>query len=297
MVEKRSFSRKVFVCFNTVLLAILALISIVPIIHVVMSSFSDPELLANSTGLVLWPRKFSFAGYKEVLKSITVWKGYAHTLLYVVAQTIGGVFFTSLGAYVLSRKNLMLKNFFMLMISFTMMFSGGLIPTYMVMNKLHLLDTIWACIIPGMITPMNIIIMRTFFSSIPDSLDESAKLDGADAWTILFKIYYPLSKASLAVIALFLIVAQWNSYFIPMIYLQKRDLWPLQLVLKDLIASQQGAAVLASQGGGGSAAYTVMLTRVINYAVIVVGTLPIFCLYPFVQKYFVKGVMIGSVKG
>lgn len=297
MVEKNSFSRKLFILFNTCLLIFLSLCSVLPIIHVVMSSFSDPVKLANSMGLVLWPKQFSLEGYKEVLKSVTVWKGYAHTLLYVTVQTTLGVFFTSLGAYVLSRKNLMLKNPIMLMITFTMMFNGGLIPNYLLMNKLGLLDTIWAVIIPGMITPMNIIIMRTFFLSIPDSLEESAKLDGAGAWTILFQIYYPLSKASLAVIALFLIVAQWNSYFIAMIYVQNRDLWPLQLVLKDLIASQQGAAILASQGGGGSAAYTVMLTKVVNYAVIVVGSLPIFCLYPFVQKYFVKGVMIGSVKG
>ena len=297
MVEKNSISRIIFLVCNTVLLALIAIACIIPIIHVVMSSFSDPVKLAGSSGLVLWPKQFSLDGYKEVLKSSTVWNGYAHTLLYVTLQTIGGVFFTSLGAFALSRKNMMLKNPIMLMISFTMMFSGGLIPTYLVMNKLGLLDTIWACVIPGMITPMNIIIMRTFFASIPDSLEESAKLDGAGAWTVLFRIYYPLSKASIAVIALFLIVAQWNSYFIAMIYLQSRSLWPLQLVLKDLIASQSGAAVLASQGGGGSAAYTVMLTKVVNYAVIVVGTLPIFLLYPFVQKYFVKGVMIGSVKG
>jgi putative aldouronate transport system permease protein len=211
-------------------------------------------------------------------------------------QTLLGVLFTSIGAYVLSRKNLKLKNPVMLLITFTMMFNGGLIPNYILMNNLHMLDTMWAIIIPGCITPMNLIIMRTFFLSIPDSLEESAKLDGAGAWTILFRIYYPLSKASLAVIALFLIVAQWNSYFIAMIYLQDRDLWPLQLVLKDLITSQQGAAMLAA-GDSASSAATLLLTRVVKYAVIVVGTLPIFCIYPFVQKYFVKGVMIGSIKG
>ena len=261
-----------------------------------MSSFSEPEALALSKGLVLWPRKFSLIGYREVLKSYTVWNGYLHTLIYVSVQTLLGVLFTSIGAYVLSRKNLKLKNPVMLLITFTMMFNGGLIPNYILMNNLHMLDTMWAIIIPGCITPMNLIIMRTFFLSIPDSLEESAKLDGAGAWTILFRIYYPLSKASLAVIALFLIVAQWNSYFIAMIYLQDRDLWPLQLVLKDLITSQQGAAMLAA-GDSASSAATLLLTRVVKYAVIVVGTLPIFCIYPFVQKYFVKGVMIGSIKG
>ena len=185
----------------------------------------------------------------------------------------------------------------MFLITFTMMFSGGLVPYYILFSKIGLLNTIWAVILPGMLTPMNIIIMRTFFNTIPYSLEESAKLDGAGAWRILLTIYLPLSKASLAVILLFLIVAQWNSYFIPMIFLQDRNLWPLQLVLKDLITTSQGAAILGAQGGGGTAAETVLLTRVINYAVIVVGSLPIFCIYPFVQKYFVTGVMIGSIKG
>ena len=296
MVESKSVGKTVFSVCNAILLTTISVICILPIIHVIMSSFSEPEALALSKGLVLWPRKFSLIGYREVLKSYTVWNGYLHTLIYVSVQTLLGVLFTSIGAYVLSRKNLKLKNPVMLLITFTMMFNGGLIPNYILMNNLHMLDTMWAIIIPGCITPMNLIIMRTFFLSIPDSLEESAKLDGAGAWTILFRIYYPLSKASLAVIALFLIVAQWNSYFIAMIYLQDRDLWPLQLVLKDLITSQQGAAMLAA-GDSASSAATLLLTRVVKYAVIVVGTLPIFCIYPFVQKYFVKGMMVGSVKG
>ena len=290
MVESKSVGKTVFSVCNAILLTTISVICILPIIHVIMSSFSEPEALALSKGLVLWPRKFSLIGYREVLKSYTVWNGYLHTLIYVSVQTLLGVLFTSIGAYVLSRKNLKLKNPVMLLITFTMMFNGGLIPNYILMNNLHMLDTMWAII------PMNLIIMRTFFLSIPDSLEESAKLDGAGAWTILFRIYYPLSKASLAVIALFLIVAQWNSYFIAMIYLQDRDLWPLHLVLKDLITYQQGAAMLAA-GDSASSAATLLLTRVVKYAVIVVGTLPIFCIYPFVQKYFVKGVMIGSIKG
>ena len=292
----KSTSRKIFLAANAVILILISVVCVVPIIHVIMSSLSDPVALSTSRGLVLWPKKFSLAGYREVMKASSVWKGYAHTLLYVSVQTVLGVFFTSLGAYVLSRKYLALKNPAMFLISFTMMFNGGLIPNYVLMSRLGLLDSIWSVIIPGCITPMNLIIMRTFFSSIPDSLEESAKLDGAGAFKILVTVYYPLSKASLAVIALFLIVAQWNSYFIAMIYLQDRDLWPLQLVLKELIATAQGAAILSSHTGCGSSGLTVMLTKVVNYAVIVVGTLPIFCIYPFVQKYFVAGVMIGSIK-
>lgn len=295
--RKKSPSRIVFEIVNVIIMLLVAAVCLVPIIHVIMSSLSDPLTLASGRGLVLWPRKLSFVGYERVLQAKTVWNGYAHTLLYVSVQAVAGVFITALAAYVLSRKSLMLRNPLMFLITFTMMFSGGLVPYYILFSKIGLLNTIWAVILPGMLTPMNIIIMRTFFNTIPYSLEESAKLDGAGAWRILLTIYLPLSKASLAVILLFLIVAQWNSYFIPMIFLQDRNLWPLQLVLKDLITTSQGAAILGAQGGGGTAAETVLLTRVINYAVIVVGTLPIFCIYPFVQKYFVTGVMIGSIKG
>ena len=295
--RKKSPSRIVFEVINTLIMLSIAAICLIPIVHVIMSSFSNPLALASSRGLVLWPRQFSLIGYEKVMQAKTVWNGYAHTLFYVVTQTAAGVILTAIGAYVLSRKNLMLRNGLMFMITFTMMFSGGLVPYYVLFSKIGMLNTVWAVILPGMITPMNIIIMRTFFLTIPYSLEESAKLDGAGAWKILLQIYLPLSKASLAVIALFLVVAQWNSYFIPMIFLQDRDLWPLQLVLKDLITTSQGAAILGAQGGGGSTAEAALLTKVINYAVIVVGTLPIFCIYPFVQKYFVTGVMIGSIKG
>lgn len=295
--REKSPSRIVFECINVIIMFSIAAICLIPIVHVIMSSLSDPLTLASSRGLVLWPKKLSVVGYEKVLQAKNVWNGYAHTLLYVVVQAALGVFMTALAAYVLSRKQLMLRSMFMFLITFTMMFSGGLVPYYILFSKIGLLNTVWAVILPGLLTPMNIIIMRTFFNTIPYSLEESAKLDGAGAWRILLTIYLPLSKASLAVITLFLMVAQWNSYFIPMIFLQDRNLWPLQLVLKDLITTSQGAAVLGAQGGGGTAAETVLLTRVINYAVIVVGTLPIFCIYPFVQKYFVTGVMIGSIKG
>ena len=295
--RKKSPSRIVFEVINTLIMLCIAAICLIPIVHVIMSSFSNPLALASSRGLVLWPRQFSLIGYEKVMQAKTVWNGYAHTLFYVVTQAVAGVILTAIAAYVLSRKNLMLRNGLMFMITFTMMFSGGLVPYYVLFSKIGMLNTVWAVILPGMITPMNIIIMRTFFLTIPYSLEESAKLDGAGAWKILLQIYLPLSKASLAVIALFLVVAQWNSYFIPMIFLQDRELRPLQLVLKDLITTSQGAAILGAQGGGGSTAEAALLTKVINYAVIVVGTLPIFCIYPFVQKYFVTGVMIGSIKG
>lgn len=167
MVESKSVGKTVFSAGNAILLTAISVVCILPIIHVIMSSFSDPEALALSKGLVLWPKKFSLIGYREVLKSYTVWNGYWHTLLYVSVQTLLGVFFTSIGAYVLSRKNLKLKNPIMLLITFTMMFNGGLIPNYVLMNNLHMLDTIWSVIIPGCITPMNLIIMRTFSSLFP----------------------------------------------------------------------------------------------------------------------------------
>jgi len=293
---KTSFGRKVFLFVNGIIMILFAAVCLIPVLHVFNSSLSDPYALSLSQGLVLWPKGFSLEGYKAVLRAKDIWRGYGNTIMYVVLQTVLGVLFTSLGAYALSREKLMLKNPIMLMISFTMMFSGGLIPTYLLMNKLGLLETIWAVVIPGCISPMNLVIMRTFFTSIPKSLEESAKLDGAGHWRILFQIYYPLAKASLAVVALFIAVAQWNSYFGAMIYLsQSRELWPLQLVLKELIATVSGAQVLA--GEGMASIDTVLLTKVMNNAVIVAGSLPIFLLYPFMQKYFVKGVMIGSLKG
>ncbi len=297
MVEKLTPGKVAFRIFNTLLLIFIAAACILPIWHVIMSSFTDPLALSLHSGVVLWPDKWSLAGYRKLVTTESVWNGYLHTLIYVALHTVIGLFLTSLGAYVLSRKGLKLKNKIMAMITFTMLFNGGLIPNYIVMYKLGLLDTIWAVVIPGMVSPMNLIIMRTFFNGIPDSLEESAKLDGAGAWRILFSIYYPLSKASLATISLFLIVAQWNSYFLAMIYLQTRELWPLQLVLREIINSQNAGEITASEGSAQDTAERIMLVRVIKNAVIVVGTLPIFVLYPFIQKYFVKGVMIGSIKG
>ena len=209
--RKKSPSRIVFEVINVLIMLAIAALCLIPIIHVIMSSMSDPLTLASSRGLVLWPQKLSFVGYERVMQAKTVWTGYAHTLLYVTVQAVLGVAATAIAAYVLSRRQLMLRNTFMFLITFTMMFSGGLVPYYILFSKIGLLNTIWAVILPGMLTPMNIIIMRTFFNTIPYSLEESAKLDGAGAWKILLQIYLPLSKASLAVITLFLVVAQWNS--------------------------------------------------------------------------------------
>jgi len=200
---------------------------------------------------------------------------------------------TALGAYALSRRNLLLKNPVMFLIVFTMFFSGGLIPTYLLVGQtLHMQDTPWALIVPGAITTINLIIMRTAFNAVPLSLDEAARLDGANDWTILFKIYLPLSLPVVAVMILFYGVAHWNSFFPAMVYLRTRELYPLQLVLREILISSNVQNMTTDVSSGDVFA----IGETIKYATIIVATAPILFVYPFLQRYFVKGVMIGAIK-
>ena len=200
---------------------------------------------------------------------------------------------TITSGYVLSRKQLLLKNQMMFFLAFTMMFNGGMIPFYMVVRNLGMLDTRWALIIPGCVNVFNIIIMRTSMAEIPDSLEEAARIDGAGNMTIMMKIVVPLSKATIADVVLFYAVGQWNSWFNASIFLQDRSLYPLQLILRDILIQNDSSQMNRSDLENNMAIYK----DLIKYCTTVIATLPILCIYPFVQKYFVKGVMIGSVKG
>lgn len=293
MVGKISASRRIFIVFNSILLGLASLACLVPVIHVLMASFSHPVNAAKHTGLFLWPDGFSLLGYERVFTSPEIWRGYLNTIFYVVCSVSLGSVLTMLGAYVLSRRNLLWNKFFTLMITFTMVFNGGLIPTYIVISKLGWVNTPLAVIIPGCMTAFNLIIMRTFFAQIPVSLEESAKLDGASNMRILISIMIPLSKASIAVIALFYSVAQWNGFFQPMIYLQKRELYPLQLVLRDILITYSSTTSIDASAGS----LNTLLEEVLKYGVIIVSIVPMLILYPFIQRYFVTGVMIGSIKG
>lgn len=290
---KTTLSRKGFVFFNTIFLTLLSLVCLYPIIYVTFASFSDSSELMAHSGLLFAPLKFNLNAYYSVFKNPSILTGYRNTLFILLVGTIYSVTLTSLGAYVLSRRNFLMRNFFMMAITFTMFFNGGLIPFYMIVKKVGLYDSLLSLIIPLGISTYNLIIMRTSFAAVPTELEEAALIDGAGHWTILFKIYLPVSKAIIAVMVLYYGVGLWNGWFYSMIFLADRSKFPLQLILREILIQNDTSSVMSGVGveDGFSVAESV------KYAVIVIGTLPILCIYPFVQKYFVKGVMIGAVKG
>ena len=263
---------KTFLVINNCIMVLLMIITLYPMLYVLFASLSDPIELGKASGLLWKPAGFSLRGYEAVLQ------------------------ITICGAYPLSRKGFLLKKPITLFILFTMFFSGGMIPTFLVVQGLGLTNTVWAMIVPGMLSVYNVIVLRTSFESVPESLYESAALDGANHWHMLTKITIPLSKAALATITLFYAVGKWGEWYNALVYLQKRrDLYPLQMFLRELLVVQEDMDALLSSSVGASAdAY--LLKEVIKYATIIVTTVPILCVYPFLQKYFVKGVLIGGVK-
>lgn len=295
VVGKRSTGEKAFAVLNALIMLFMIVICLYPMLYVLFASVSEPARLTGHQGLMFKPLGFTLRGYRMVLENPGIVSGYINTVFYVAVGTLFNIVMTSLGAFVLSRKSFYFKNMMMFGIVFTMFFSGGLIPSYLVIQKLGLIDTRWALIIPGVISTYNLIVMRTSFLEIPDSLEESAKIDGANELTILCRIVLPLSKALIAVMVLFYGVAHWNSWFNAMLYLRNRDLYPLQLILREilLINASDNMTAEAGIGQGDISAYKIL----IQYATIVVATLPVLLLYPFIQKYFTKGVMIGAVKG
>ncbi|RHP33949.1 carbohydrate ABC transporter permease [Lachnotalea sp. AF33-28] len=285
---------KLFYSIVYTVLILLLIVVLYPLIYIVSASFSSPN--AVSTGkVILFPVDFSLEGYKEVMKYSDVWIGYRNTILYTVAGTVLNVVLTMLTGFGLSRKGLPGRKFITFLFTFTMLFSGGLVPTYLVMNRLNLINTPFAMIFPGAINITNMIIARTFISSIPDDLEEAAMIDGCSHARYFFEMVVPLSKAIIAVLMLYYAVGHWNAYFNALIYLSNRALYPLQLFLREIL-------VLNTAG-----ADTIMdpeleekmrgMAELLKYALIVVSTAPILCAYPFAQKYFTKGVMVGSLKG
>lgn len=273
----------------------LILIILYPLIYVVSSSFSSGEAVTSGK-VLLWPVDFSLQGYKAVFAYKQVWVGYRNTIFYTVVGTLLNLTLTIMAAYPLSRKNFQGRNFYMTLFLITMFFSGGIIPNYILMTKLHLTNTRWSLILSGSISVYNMIIMRTFFqNSIPNELLEAAKIDGITDIGYLFKVVLPLSKSILAVIALYYAVAHWNSYFNAMLYLRDESLYPLQLVLRSILnagkvdLSQIKDVEIIKQMRG--------LSDLMKYSLIIISSAPIIIAYPFVQKFFEKGVMIGSVKG
>lgn len=282
-----------FLCYSIIIL--LTLLVLYPIIYVVSASFSSPEALAQGK-VWFFPVDPSLEGYKAVLQYKDVWIGYRNTILYVVLGTSINVVITLMCAYPLARRGLWGRSFISILFSFTMIFSGGMIPNYLLVKGLGLTNTIWAMVLPGAMSVYNMIVARTFIqSNIPEELLESTKIDGCDDVRFFFKMVLPLSKAIIAVLALWYAVGHWNSYFNAFLYLYDKELFPLQIFLRDILVSNNVSPDLLLDPE--EAASLQYLKLLLKYSMIVISTAPLFTFYPFVQKYFVKGVMIGSVKG
>ena len=293
VVDRSNRGEKALHGVNLFVLALLTVIFFYPLWHCLMASFSDPTSLIGYKGLISLPMGFSLEGYKTVLQNKNILTGYMNTLFYLVAGTAINMVLTILGAYVLSRRRMMLKGPLTLLIVFTMYMDFGLIPAFLNVRDLGLYDSRWAILLPVAINTYNLIVMRTAFASVPAALEESAMIDGANDFTILFKIILPLSKATLAVVVLFYVVEHWNSWFSASIYLRDRDRFPLQLFLREILISSSAST---AAGEASSVDGVMYLEELIKYCSIVISTLPILCVYPFVQKYFISGVMLGSVK-
>lgn len=290
-------SDKIFYTINGIILLFLIFIVAYPLYFIIVASFSDPSMVG--TGQVwFWPKGFNLEGYKKILEYEMIWVGYRNTIIYTIFGTAINVAITVMAAYPLSRKDLVGRSFFMGLFTFTMYFGGGLIPSYLLVQKLGLVNNPLVLIILGSVSVWNLIITRTFFqSTIPDELFEAASIDGCGNGRFFFQMVLPLSKAIIAVMVVYYAVGHWNSFFNALIYINNRKYKPLQLVLRDILTSQQQLMQEMNQGMEKDMAENTMIAESIKYGIIIVSSLPIMTVYPFAQKYFVKGVMIGSLKG
>lgn len=294
MLYKQGLGSRLFDTINYAAMFLLIVVMLYPLMNVISLSLSHADFIA--LGEVSWfPKGFNLKGYEIIFDKPLLYISYKNTVLYAAAGTFLTLLLTSLMAYPLTIAKFQMKRFITFFLAVTMFFSGGMIPTYLLMKNLHMLNTFWVMVIPGCISAYNVIIFRTFFQNIPSELRESAYMDGASDLTVLFRIYLPLSKALLATFALFTIVGHWNEWFSALIYLRDENKYPLQMFLRSVIFSQQGT-------GQGEKIANMIQTRQVNpkniqMAAIVITMAPILCIYPFVQKYFVKGVMVGSIKG
>lgn len=287
------------IIFDTVVTAALIIagvLALYPLLYVLSASISDPSLV-NSGQVVLWPKGIQFEGYKMVFQSKWILTGYRNSIIYTVAGTLVNVTVTFFAAYSLSRNNLFGKRWITLFLAIPMWFSGGLIPTFLVVKNLHLNDTPFVLIVLGAFSMYNCLICRTFIkSNIPEELVEAARIDGCMDFGIIFKIVIPLSKPVLAIIALFAALGFWNDYFNAMIYLNDRNLQTLQLFLREILIKQQSITTNVS-GDISAMMQQAQMAQVMKYSLIVIASLPMLIIYPFLQKFFVKGIMIGSIKG
>lgn len=289
MKSEKTFDRIIIIIGLVVMIVIM-----VPVLFVLAASFSDPEYVLNGE-VLLWPKGFTIEAYKRVFENKEIWRGYLNTIIYTVLGTSISLTLTILAAYPLSRKRLRGRNVIMLGIIFTMYFSGGMIPEYLLVRDLGIYNSMWALLIPTAISTYNLIVAKTFFeNSIPEEVYESVSIDGCGNIRTLFSIVLPLSKAIVAVLTLYYAVALWNSYYSALIYLRDEAKAPLQIILRNILLIGQTEQMGTNDVG---MAEKIKFAESIKYAVIVVSSIPMLVIYPFVQKYFVKGVMVGAIKG
>lgn len=298
-VIKETKADRVFKAFNISFLFIALMVVLYPLIYIVSASVSDPAQV-NSGEMWLFPKGFTLEGYKLIFENDQIWRGYLNTIFYTALGTLINLAVTIPAAYALARKDFIGRGFLTGFFVLTMFFSGGLIPTYLVVKDLGLIDTVWAMVLPNAAAVWNIIIARVFFQvTIPKELEESARIDGCSNFRMFMKIVLPLSAPIIAVMALFYGVGHWNGYFNALIYLSDKDLYPLQLVLREILVLQEMSSQSTSLTGSMAEMLhsKEQLAAIIKYGVMIVSTLPIIIVYPFLQRFFVKGVMIGSLKG
>ena len=293
---KASTGRKVFNACNILFMMILMILTLYPFLYVLFASLSDPLKLYSHTGLLLHPLGFSLKGYSFVMNYRAICNGYAVTLFLATDGTACTLVASLLFAYVLSKKDSMLHGFFTFTAVFTMYFNGGMVPTYLIVKNVGLLDSVWSLIIPGLISTYYVIILRTALTGVPKEMIESAELDGANEMVTLVRILLPLIMPTIAAISLFIVVGYWNSWTSALLYIQDNKKMPLQMVLRQIVVNNDVSAA-AGTGASNRSGEDQATRMLLKYATIMVSVIPIICVYPFLQKYFTKGVMVGALKG
>ncbi|QNK59989.1 carbohydrate ABC transporter permease [Paenibacillus sp. PAMC21692] len=278
---------------NYTLITLICVVMLYPFMNVVSVSLSSYSSYVQNP-LMVWPEDVTLGAYKEIMKSGMLWRSYANTIIVTVSGVGIGILLYILTAYPLSKKALKGRRTLMLLIVFTMLFNGGLIPNFYLMRSLDLLDTLASLVLPALLTGFNLILMKNFFESLPEEIEEAARIDGASDPYILFRIVVPLSKPIIATLCLFAAVGYWNNFFNAIVYIRNPDNWPLMLYLREVI---EGASTMARSANAAEMGAEMMTSETIKYATLVLVMIPILCVYPFLQKYFVKGIMLGSVKG
>ncbi|MBU5349376.1 carbohydrate ABC transporter permease [Paenibacillus lautus] len=286
MKKQESFASKLFDVFNVLFMIVLIIVMAYPMVYVFSASISNNAMVASGA-VLLWPKKITLIAYEQLIYNPDLWVSYWNTIRYTFLHTVLTLIATSAMAYPLAKRWLPGRRVILLMAAFTLLFSGGMIPTFLIVQKLGMLDTIWAIVLPSLISTWYLFIMRTFFEALPEELEDAAAIDGCGSLQILVRIVLPLSVPVMVTIGLFTAVNQWNSFFSALIYLNDREMYPLQIMMRNILIA--GTNV---QGEG-----DLTHLETLKYAMIMIGTLPILCVYPFIQKYFVQGTMIGGIKG